>query len=116
MLAFHRRKESRVTIALTRVDNPGVALNLPDGTEVSPSVLEVSNVGGGELGKWLLIGIAIGSFLIALGLAVLLKFLPLRARLILFLVVLIGSLIGGVFGTGHNFSDLLATIQGWNSG
>jgi len=53
---------------------------------------------------------------VALGLAVLLKFLPIRGRLIVFLVVLLGGLIGGVFGSGHNFADLIATIRDWSSG
>ena len=66
--------------------------------------------------QWLIIGIVVGSFLVALGLGVLLKFLPIRGRLIVFLVILLGGLLGGIFGSGHNIAAMIATIRAWGSG
>ena len=110
-------------------DIPGMMLVLADGSEVAPTVLvegnevapivmnggDDSGSGDGEMSRWLLIGIAVVSFLIALGLASGLKFLPVLWRLFVFLMVLIGGIIGGVLGTGHNLTDLITVIRTWGA-
>jgi hypothetical protein len=42
--------------------------------------------------------------------------LSLKAQLIVFLVVLIGVIIGGVLGTGHSFSEFISTFRDWGFG